>query len=81
MSNVRVDTNYRALGVLLKSREVETDLLARAQRIATEAGEGFVAKSMIGHTRAIAWVVTDTPRAMVVEARDRVLSAAIQAGA
>lgn len=79
--NVRVELNLSTLRKILKSPEVEADLLARARRIAAAAGPGMEAESMIGRNRARASVVTVTPAAQRAEATTRRLSSAVQAGA
>jgi tRNA A37 threonylcarbamoyltransferase TsaD len=79
MAKVKLDS--KAVAQMLKSPEVEADLLARARRIATAAGPGMVALSSVGSTRARAVVITSTPEAMVAEQYHRALSSAIQAGA
>jgi hypothetical protein len=79
--DVTVKIDRRALAALLKSPEVQADLLARARRIATQAGPGMEASSMVGRTRARASVITATPEAMLAEATTRRLSSSLQAGA
>jgi hypothetical protein len=79
-SNIRVDVNQSAIRDLLRSREVERDLLARAQRIARAAGEGYEADSQIGTNRARASVRTVGPAAAMDEAIDHTLLRALDAG-
>ena len=79
--DVKVKLNRRGVEALLKSSGVQADLLARARRIATAAGEGMVAEAQIGRTRARATVITTTTEAMLAEARERRLSSSVQAGA
>lgn len=79
--DVKVKLNSAGVKALLQDPGVQADLLRRAQRIASAAGEGMVAGSEVGRTRARAWVVTATPEAMIAEARDRRLSSSMQAGA
>lgn len=79
--DVKVKLNRVGVKALLCDPGVEADLLRRAQRIAAAAGEGMLAESGIGRTRARAWVVTATPEAMHAEATSRRLSSAVQAGA
>lgn len=79
-STVRIKINSAGARTILRSSEVEADLLARAQRIAAHAGPGHVAESTRGRNRALAIAVTDTFEAMHHEATDRTLTAAIGAG-
>ncbi len=79
-STVRIEVNSAGIGALLKSGEVEAMLLAKAERIAAAAGEGFEASSRVGKTRARASVITATRAAKLAEAEDRALTSAIDAG-
>jgi hypothetical protein len=79
--NVKVTVDRKAVTALLKSPAVQADLLARARRIASAAGPGMEASSMVGRTRARASVITATPEAMLAEAKTRRLSSSLQAGA
>ena len=79
--DVKVKLNSAGVKALLQAPGVEADLLRRARRIAAAAGEGMVAGSEVGRTRARAWVVTATPEAMHAEASTRRLSSAVRAGA
>ena len=77
---LKVALNRAGVRALLRSPEVEADLLARAERIAAVAGEGFEASAVVGATRARASVITATTDARLTEARDRTLTRAIDAG-
>lgn len=79
-SDVRIVVNQAAVAELLKSPEVQADLMARAERIASAAGDGFAANSIIGAHRARASVITATVQARVEEARNRTLTKSIDAG-
>lgn len=82
-NNVKIVLNRAGVGQLLKSSEVQADLLRRAQAIAAAAGANggeFVADARIGTTRARAIVFTADAEAMRAEAKDRVLTQAIDAG-
>jgi len=68
--------NRAAVRKLLKDPGLERHLLAEAQKIATRAGEGHIASSMIGRNRARASVITATPIAMRREAKRGNLSRA-----
>jgi hypothetical protein len=80
MAVVRVKLNRRNVAALLKDERVRADLEGRAKRIAAQAGPGMSYDSIIGRNRARATVWTDTPEAMVNEARSGSLSSAIDAG-
>ncbi|HNG25429.1 MAG TPA: hypothetical protein PLC03_15795 [Microthrixaceae bacterium] len=80
MTKVRVSLNKRAVRDLLNSPEIVADLERRAARIAAAAGPGMASDAQPGKVRAHGRVWTDTPEAMLAEASDRALTAAIQAG-
>ena len=80
MRNFRLRLNSSGVREILKSEGVGSDLLARAERIAAAAGDGFVAESSVGATRARASVRTDTSEARLAESNDRALTRAIDAG-
>ncbi len=68
--------NSRGMQEMLKSDGVLADVTARAERVATAAGPGMEASSMIGKTRARASVITATPDAMRNEADNKALTRA-----
>lgn len=72
--------NRKAVRDLLKDPALERHLLGIAQGIAARAGEGHVARSMIGKSRARASVITATPVAMRREAKRGNLSKAAGGG-
>lgn len=76
---LELELNRREVGRILRSEEVRADLAARAARIAAAAGPGHASSSIIGRTRALAMVWTDTPEAMVGEARRQTLTRAVDA--
>lgn len=78
--NVKIVLNRKGIGDLLRSEEVRQELVRRATKIAAAAGPGHVVDSEIGPNRARAVVITATAEAMVAEATDRRLSAALDAG-
>ena len=78
--SVRVVVNTAGVRALLQSKEVQDDLLARAQRIAEAAGEGVVAEVSVGKNRARANVYTSTIEAMEAEASGNALTRAVDAG-
>lgn len=75
-----IKLNRAGMKELLRSEEVRRDLERRARNIAVSAGDGMGHSSTIGRKRALAMVWTDTPEAMVAEARTRKLTRAIDAG-
>lgn len=75
-----VKLDSQGMRELLRSEDVRADLGRRARAIAAAAGPGHQASSTIGRRRALAMVWTDTPEAMVAEARTRKLTRAIDAG-
>lgn len=76
----KVQLNLAAVRDLLRSREVEEELLRRARRIAAAAGPGFVADSEVERNRARAAVYTATFDAILAEAEDHALLRAVDAG-
>jgi hypothetical protein len=76
----RVDVNSDAIRQLLRSGEVQRELLRRAKLIAAAAGDGYEAESMIGQNRARASVRTVGPAAAMDEAIDHTLLRALDAG-
>lgn len=80
MARVRISLNKQAVRNMARSPQMQAMLLARAERIASAAGEGMVAESHIGSTRARATVHTDTFEAILAEATDRALTNALDAG-
>jgi tRNA A37 threonylcarbamoyltransferase TsaD len=79
--DVKVTLNPSAVRALLRSPEIQADLLARAERIAETAGPGMEASVKKGKNRARALVLTDTAEARRAEATSRRLSSSLQAGA
>lgn len=77
---VRIVLKRRGMRGLLRSVEVEADLLRRAERIAAAAGPGHEVESDVGPNRARAMVRTESIDAMRAEATDRTLTRAVDAG-
>ena len=75
-----IELNRAAVGRLLKSPEIQRELLKRAERMADQAGPGFVADVQVGRTRARAMVKSTDYESMKAEATDRSLTRAIDAG-
>lgn len=64
LSGVTIKVDAKAVGRLLKSDEVRDALMARAERGAEAAGEGFVAKPFYGFDRVSAIVKPDSSEAL-----------------
>lgn len=86
MNGILVKILDKGVQELLKGAEVQVDLKARADKMAGTANatagltDGFLSEIGVGKVRARARVFTATADAMVAEARDRVLTRAIDAG-
>jgi hypothetical protein len=75
---IRHDSNaYREL---LRSEAMREEVKRRADRIATAAGPGFQATSMIGRNRARASVSTTDIPSIIRNSRDQTLLRALDAG-
>lgn len=79
-ADLKVEMNDAGAQELLRSREVEADLLRRARRIASAAGQGYEADSSVGSVRARATVWTNTIEARRDEATNHSLVRALDAG-
>lgn len=77
---LRVDLNPAGVRKLLCEQSVLADLRARAERIASAAGDGHEVHADIGKTRARAVVITTSYDAMYEEATSRELTRAVDAG-
>lgn len=64
---VQLKINYRGIFELLRSDEVQAELVRRANRVAAAAGPGHRVESEVGKRRARAAVITDTAEARVAE--------------
>lgn len=80
MAKIRIELNSKAIRDLLRSPEVQAELLRRAQNIAAAAGPGMEASVVPGRNRARASVITATAEARRAQATDRVLTRALDAG-
>lgn len=80
MGAVKIVVNHAAVGELLRSQEILDELERHARPIAEAAGAGFEVGTFVGRTRARATVITATAEAMIAEATDGRLTAAIDAG-
>lgn len=70
----------RNIRKMLRGPEIQKDIKRRADNIAAAAGDGMVVTTGLGPNRARVSVGTDTHEAMLAEAKDRVLTRAIDAG-
>lgn len=81
--NVRVVLNHAEIARLLRGegeyRGVKEDLRRRADAVAEQAGPGNVVEEGGSRARARFAVVTETPEAMLNEARHRTLTRAVDA--
>jgi hypothetical protein len=77
---VRVVRHSQNIRRLLRSDAVEADLKRRADAISAAAGDGHLSESSKGRNRARATVSTDTVEAIISEAHDHTLTAALDAG-
>lgn len=80
MANPRVRIDSKAARELLKSAEVQADLMRRARRVAGAAGPGHVVSVEVGPKRARAEVRTGTAAARRAEAERKSLTSALDAG-
>jgi len=82
-SDFRLELNSAGVRELLKSPEVQADLARRAGAIAAQASQSggqFGSNVQVGATRARAIAFTADAHAQELEARDRVLTRAVDAG-
>lgn len=77
----RLELNSEGIQALLKSPEVQADLMRRARVIAAAAGPGHRVELDINPKRARAVVITDTLEARLSEAKYRTLTRAVGLGA
>lgn len=73
MAKVKVKMNPAGAQALLKSAEVQGDMLRRAQAVAAGAGEGFSADVIVGRTRARAQAKADNFEARLRNQRENTL--------
>lgn len=80
--NVRVSLNSPALRAVMQSAAMQSDLVARGERIAAAAGGSgdFEVDATTNRDRAVVFVRTATSEGRAAEAEKRALSRAIQAG-
>jgi hypothetical protein len=80
MANVRIVLNRAGVRELLRSDEMEAELLRRANNIANAAGPGHRVESRKRTNRARAAVITDTADARLAQATSNTLGSALDAG-
>ena len=80
MAKPNVKLNLKGVNEIMKSAEVEADLMRRGRKIAAAAGPGFEAVSEPHKWIARVYVQAETHAARRAEAKDRVLSRALDAG-
>lgn len=80
MAKVRVKMQTRGSRAVLQSRPVERDIADRAARMASQAGEGFEARTIVGRTRALGSVTATTAEAMLAESENFALTRSLDAG-
>lgn len=76
---VKIELNKDAIRDLLRSADVEHELMDRGEAIARAAGDGHVVDSFQGHDRVHVVVRTETHEAKLAEAEDRNLTRSIDA--
>lgn len=72
--------NDKGVAKALKSQAMRDDIMARAQRIAAAAGDGFEASVVVGRNRIHGSVISRTRKAARAEEKRRALSRATDAG-
>ena len=80
LRNGRLVLNKSRFTDLMKSGEMQRDLMRRARKVKAAAGEGFEESVMVGKNRARASVITATLRARRRQSRDNILQRALGAG-
>ena len=76
----RIVWNLKGFEALRRSPGVAADLRRRAEAIASAAGDGFVAESGQGRSRARAVIIAASPKARRRNAADNVLLRSLDAG-
>ena len=72
--------NKKAFVELMKSGEMQRDLMRRARKVKAAAGEGFEESVFVGKNRARASVITGTYAARRKQSKDNILQRALYAG-
>lgn len=80
VKSARIKLKSKGVRELLKSQAVQNDLAARADRIASAAGDGHETQVTTNRDRGVAFVNTATFEARESEAENRSLTRAIDAG-
>lgn len=79
MAYARIVINDRAVRDMLKSQRVVDHLREHGEAIASAAGSGYAVGHVIGKTRAVATVITETATATRRESSTHALLRATQA--
>lgn len=79
VASVRVKMNSKGVQSLLKSPEIRSLLLGKAEAVAAAAGEGNVVLPVVGKRRAVVYVAANTDEAKLAEANSRALTRAVDA--
>lgn len=77
---MRIKWNIKGFEELRRAPGVAADVDSRAARVASAAGDGYESSPYEGKSRHRASVFTQTPRAMVDNAKHNTLLRAIDAG-
>lgn len=80
LRNGKLVLNKRRFVDLMKSGEMQRDLIRRSRKVKEAAGEGFEASMVVGKNRARASVITGTFSARRRQSRDNILQRALGAG-
>lgn len=76
----KIKLHSKGFHELLTSDEAKRDVLGRAQKVATAAGDGFEAHQSPSKNRARAVVVTVSHKARRKQSKDNVLQRALNSG-
>jgi len=78
--SVRIELNHSGIRDLARSSGVQNVMVGRAEKVAADAGAGFIVKQGMSRNRARAAVVSSNLEAIQAEQTDRALTRAIDAG-
>ena len=80
MNSNRVVIDKASVESFLKSKSVQDLILSSAEKISQKAGDGFSVELRVGSDRARAYVLAETRRAKILQARNHVLERAVGGG-
>ena len=63
MGNIDFQMNYKGIGELLKTEELQQYMQSIGESVAARAGEGYAADTKVGRKRAHTFVRSTTPEA------------------